>query len=169
MDILKSAKPTAPGDVEILQLLEQNWGAQENVNDYVFLEERFNEYTRGQELTPAAKNTFRYLCLAELEVKKTKADGEKDSKVAEEKVMKYYKSLKLDNFSFSGDKPLHQKLIEDWAVTEEQKEPLDWVDERLEDICGFREDNDEIMRCIGNKVLGSRSYPQLELEDVKKK
>lgn len=168
LDILKKTKPNMPGDVETLQALEQNWGKQANIHDYVFLEERFHQYTDGQELTPAAANTFRYLCLAELEVKKIKASKDQDSKSAEEKVMKYYKSLKLDNFSFSGDKPLYQKLIEDWAVIEEQKEPLDWVDEHLEDICGFREDNDEIMRCIGNKVLGSRTYPQLELEDVKK-
>lgn len=168
LDILKSAKPTSEGDVELLQSLEKDWGPQDNLSDYVFLEDHFNEYTAGQELTPAALNTFRYLCLAELEVKKAKATGDKDSKVAEDKVMKYYKTLKLDNFSFSGDKPLYQKLIEDWAVIEETKEPLDWVDERLEDICGFKADNEDIMRCIGNKVLGSRNYPQLDIEDIKK-
>jgi hypothetical protein len=165
LDILKVAKPTSPGDVETLQQLEKDWGAQDNIYDYVFLEEKFHQYTDGQELTPAARNTFRYLCAAELDVKKLKAAG-KDSKPQEEKVMKYYKTLKLDNFSFSGDVPLYQKLIEDWAVTEEQKEPLEWVDEHLEDICGFRADNEEIMRCIGNYAVGMRQYPTLTFDDV---
>lgn len=165
-DILKVAKPTSDGDIELLQSLEQNWGNLQSLSDYAFCEERFYKYTAGQELSPAALNTVRYLCLAELEVKQLKARGE-DSKAAEDKVMKYYKSLKLDNFSISGDKPLYQTMIEDWATIEETKNPIQWVDENMEDICGFRKDYDQIMRCVGNYALGNKNYPDLTVEDIK--
>lgn len=161
-------RPTDVGDVDALQQLEKDFGKQDNIYDYLFLQERYNEYTQGKELTPAASNTMKYLCLAELDVKKLKAKKE-DSSKAEERVAKYYKTLKLDNFNFSGDKPLIEKTIENWAMLEEEVEPLDWKDEHLEDICHFREDNDEIMRCIANKVVGAKEYPKLSVEDIQKK
>lgn len=165
MDILKIIKPDEDGDVELLESLKKEWGVQKRLEDYIFLVDRFSEYAQGQHLTPASKNTIRYLCLAELEVKQLKAINEDTSKL-EEKISKYYKSLKLDNFNFAGDKPLYEKLIEDWAIIEETKEPLEWADEHLEDICGFKADNDEIMRCIGNVALGDKNYPQLTQEDI---
>ena len=82
--------------------------------------------------------------------------------------MEYYKKLKLDDFKFDEKKTDVEKLIEDWAYTEENIEPLDWADEHLDDICHFRSDNDDIMRCIAKKVLGSKEYPDLNFEDLQK-
>ena len=83
--------------------------------------------------------------------------------------MNYYKMLKLDNFKSNATKSDIDKLIETWAFYQENKEPLDWVDEHLEDISHFREDNDEIMRAIGNKCLDMKNYPSLSMDDVGKK
>lgn len=167
IDILKVAKLTSEGDIELMMELEKTWGKLENIYQYLFVEEKYEQYSAGQELSPAASATLRNCCLTELDIRNGRAKGEDTSKL-EEKLTKYYKSLKLDNFNVSGDKPLIEKTIEDWAVKQEETEPLDWVDEHLEDITHFRDDYQDIMRCIGNKALGLKQYPNLTAEDIKK-
>lgn len=156
--------------VDLVERLEEKWTRGLNLDDYLFLEERFNIYTNGETLSPAMLTTVKYLCQAELDVKKLKEcnSEQKEIDMAEKRVMNYYKILKLDDFKFKESKTDMEKLIEDWAFYQEEKEPLDWVAENLEDINGFRADNDEIMRAVANKVVGTKDYPLLSLEDVKK-
>lgn len=170
LDVLKVAKPTSDGDVELMQGLEKDWGKQDNIRDYLFLEEKFNQYTNGETMSVAMINIVRYLCLAELDVQRLrndKASKQEDITKAEKRVSDYYKQLKLDDFKFNKSKSVAEKLIEDWAYIEESQEPLDWVDERLEDICGFKEDTDHIYRSLANKIIGNKDYPKLTLDDVK--
>lgn len=162
--LLKSVKEE-DGDIELFEELEKQWGKQSDIADYVFLTDRYNTYAKGKKLTPAAKNTTHYLCLAELDYQHAKQKGEDTTKI-EDKVGKYYKTLGLSNFNISDEKPLHEKLIEDWALIEETMSPIEWADERLDDFCHFREDNAEIMRSIGNVALGNKNYPNLTLEDI---
>lgn len=162
--LLKSVKEE-DGDIELFEELEKQWGKQADIADYIFLTDRYNAYAKGRKLTPAAKNTIHYLCLAELEVQQAKEKREDTSKL-EEKIGKYYKTLGLSNFNISDEKPMHEKLIENWAMIEETMNPIEWVDERFDDICHFREDNAEIMRSIGNVALGNKNYPNLTLEDI---
>lgn len=170
IDLLKVAKPTSDGDIEILLQLEKEWGKQEKIEDYLFLEETFNSYANGETLTAAMSNTLHYLCLAIFDVKKLREQTDADQKeisAAEKRVTDYYNKLKLDDFKFNKSKSAGELLIEEWAHIYESKEPLEWVDENLEDICGFRADSDEIYRALANKVVGSKDYPKLTVDDIK--
>lgn len=170
LDVLKVAKPTSDGDVELLQGLKKDWGTQDSIEDYLFLEEKFNQYTDGETMSPSMINIVRYLCEAELSVKKLKKDKAdiKDIKIAEERVSIYYKQLKLDDFKFNSAKSDVEKLIETFAWYQEEKEPLDWEDENLKDRLGIDKDYNDIMRSLGNKVLNMKEYPKLTQEDIER-
>lgn len=166
LDVLKVAKPTSDGDVELMQGLEKDWGKQDNIRDYLFLEEKYEKYTKGENIPESMETTIRYLCLAELDVKKARDNKEikdKDLKVLEDKVMSYYKSLKLDNFQFNDNKAVGERILEQWIAKEEQTHPIEVFDETFaEDMCKLREDNDDLMRAMRNLVAGTRDYPELK-------
>lgn len=166
LDVLKVAKPTSSGDVELMQGLEKDWGKQESIRDYLFLEEKFKKYTNGERVTESMENTIRYLCLAELDVKKARSNKEikdKDLKTLEDKVMGYYKSLKLDNFQFNDAKSAGERILEQWIFKEEKTHPVEVFDKEFaDDMCSIREDNDDLMRAMRNLVAGTRDYPELK-------
>lgn len=171
MDILKVAKGKNEGDDELFFELEKDWGRQDKLEYYLFLEEKFNTYTDGEKLTPSMINTIKYLCQAELDVvklKESKTPDQKEIATAEKRVMDYYKILKLDEFKFESSKNEVEQLLENWAYIQENIEPLDWEDENLKDRLGIDKDYDDIMRALGNKVLNAQDYPTLTLEDVQK-
>lgn len=171
LDLLRTAKPTSDRDLELFKGLEKDWGKQDCLADYLFLEEKFSIYTEGETLNATMVNMVRYLCQAELDVRKLKtekADVEKINK-AEQRVINYYTKLKLDDFKFNKSKSAQEKLIEDWAFIHENVEPIEWEDENLKDRLGIEEDYDDIMRSNANKVVGTKDYPKITLEDVIKK
>lgn len=167
--LLTSVKATSD-DLQLLNELEIDWGKQDTLEDYLFLVEKFTTYTDGEKgLPPNMINTMRYLCLAELEVKKireTKDYVKKDLRDAENKVMGYYKALKLDNVTLSKSKSLGEKMIENWIYIEENYDPLEYEPIMFKDRCNFNKDNQEIMRCIGNVAVGSKDYPNLDISDI---
>lgn len=171
--MLKIAKGHNDGDEELFFELEKTWGKQDKLDDYLWLEERFHIYSDGETLTPAMSNTLHYLCLAELDVNKlrnNKAD-QKEITTAEKRVADYYDKLKLSDFKFNKAKSDAEKLIETWMQITETKEPLEWEEENdiLKDRMGFDADYDDIMRSMGNKIVGLREYPNLTLDDIPKK
>ncbi|MEG0899394.1 MAG: hypothetical protein RSD67_02425 [Oscillospiraceae bacterium] len=166
----KSLKLNKESDCELLLYLEEIWGKQPNIDAYLWLEEKFSQYADGEILSPAMTNLIRYLCAAELDVynlKNARAE-QKEISFAEERVSKYYAKLKLDDFKFNNAKSETEKLLENWIYIQENIEPLDWEAENLKDRLGIDKDYDNIMRSLGNKVSGSRDYPKLTLDDVKR-
>jgi hypothetical protein len=185
-NLLKSIPGNNDGDEDLFAQLEEEWGRQDKLQDYLWLEERFHTYSDSETLTPAMSNTLKYLCLAELDVIKlrdNKAD-QKEITAVEKRVSDYYDKLKLSDFKFNKAKSDAEKLIETWAYIEENYEPLDWdsgtindskIDtdivslNPLKDRLGIDDDYDNIVRSFGNRVCGSKDYPALEFGDVKKK
>ncbi|MBQ0143399.1 MAG: hypothetical protein KBT06_11520 [Prevotellaceae bacterium] len=158
VDILKIAHPTADGDVNLLQSLEDDWGKR-TLKEYHWLEKKFAEYSKGEDLSVSMRNTMRYLCLAELEVKKLK-DNNEDSKSAEERVMKYYKSLKLDNFQLKEGKSVGERTLEKWTAIEETTHPAEVAPELFkDDICGLKKEYHEMLRCVRNAKDGAEIFP----------
>lgn len=158
ISILGVAKPTSNGDVELLHNLENDWGKR-TLQEYNWLENKFSEYSKGEDLSTSMRNTMRYLCLAELEVKQLKDKGE-DSKSAEDKVMKYYKSLKLDNFQLKEGKSIGERTLEKWTAIEETTHPAEVAPELFkDDICGLKKEYQEMMRCIRNAKDGAEIFP----------
>lgn len=171
LDILKRSAPTSDGDIDILNQCEKDWGKQDYIEDYIYLVSKFKQYTDGETLTPAMVDTVRYLCLAQLDVKKlrdTKAE-QKDISTAETRVGKYLEQLHLNDFKFNKSKTLMEKNIEDWGYNFERVEPLDWEDENLKDRLGIDVDYDDIVRSNANKIVGSKDYPNIDEIDIKNK
>lgn len=183
----KDTKPNSEGDLKLFNDLSKKWGKHiKALDDFLFLEETFETYANGEILTAPMTNMIKYLCHAELDVmklKQNKAD-QKDITNAETRVSNYYTKLKLDDFKFNKSKSVAEKLIENWAYIEENYNPIEWdsgeiVDENidpdiislnpLDDRLGINKDYDDIMRALGNKVVGSRDFPTLTFDDVKKK
>lgn len=168
------AKPNSDGDAELLFSLEKKWGKQESINDYFILEEKFNSYASGENLTTAMEVLLRYLCQAELDVMKLKSQkcDQKEISIAEKRVTDYFAKLKLDDFKFDKAKSEEDKLIETFAFNHENLEPLEWEDKEgiLKDRLGIDRDYDDAMRSLGNKVVGTKDYPNLTefIEEEKK-
>jgi len=83
--------------------------------------------------------------------------------------MDYYKILGLDNFKLKENKTYMEKNIENDFFIMEEMEPLEWEDKNLNNRLGIDEDYEDIMRATLNKVANSKDYPDLSLEDVKKR
>lgn len=159
----KDTKPNTSGDADLFVRLEKDWGKQECLDDYLWLEEKFNQYVTGENLTTSMTVMVRYLCQAELDViklKNKKVDQNEVSK-AEKRVTDYFSKLKLDDFKFDKAKSEEDKLIETFAFNHENIEPLDWEDENLKDRLGIDRDYEDIMRSLGNKVVGTKDYPNI--------
>ena len=183
----KDTRPNSEGDLKLFDDLSKRWGKHiKSLDDFIFLEESFNTYANGEELTAPMINMIKYLCHAELDVIKLKQNGadQKDITNAEKRVSDYYAKLKLDDFKFNKSKSLAEKLIENWAYIEENYTPLEWdsgeiVDDNVDtnvvslnplaDRLGIAKDYDDIMRALGNKIVGNKDFPKLTLEDVQKK
>lgn len=162
IDLLKVAKPTSDGDIETLLQLEKEWGKQDTLYDYMFLEERYGEYSKGEDLSPSMRNTMKYLCLTELDIKKMKSSkGDNDTSKLEDKVQKYYKTLGLDKFQFKENKSEGQRTLEYFINLEEQTHPLEVADEMFkDDITGLKKEYKEMMRCIRNAKDGEKIFPE---------
>lgn len=170
IDLLHVAKTTQNGDTELLTNLNRDWGIQDCIEDYLFLEERFKIYTENETPNSTMINVIRYLCQAELDVRKLKNNNADINEItkAEKRVTDYYVKLKLDDFKFNKSKSEQEKLIEQWANITENMEPIEWEDENLKDRLGIDEDYDDIMRAMSNKIVGTKEYPTLTLEDAVK-
>lgn len=171
-----SAKCFADSDVELgeikklqksdvalkqeMERLELDWGKQSEYDDYSFLELKFETYVEGRQLTPAMEQTFRYLCLAELEARKLKDDNQ-DSKTVEEKIQKYYKILNLDKFDNNAIKTDEEKFIEARIAIIERNEPAEFYEDKrmYADHQGFElYAENHIRRPMKNMLLGQKEY-----------
>ena len=152
-----------PSDRIMMQDIMRDWGDSLELDEYIWLEERYQYYVGDKALTPAAKSTIRLMCLTELEIRKAKAIGEESIKL-EKQYTDYLKLTGLSDFTLGETKKPYEKTLESWIAIEEQTDPIDWVQSKYDDICGFRADNDEILRAIANKALGTRNYPELTEE-----
>lgn len=158
-------------DVESLNNLQTDWGAQKRFEDYLILMRKFDEYTEGKENLPIGIiKTIRFLCEAELRADRAKEEG--DSKTEQEyrkQVMEYFKRLKMDEYDFNGSASEDEKMLENWAFIHENIHPLTWEEENLKDRLGFERDYENIVRSMGNKLLGKKEYYNLTAEDINRK
>lgn len=151
-------------DVVLKQEMEEMelvWGKQK-IEDYQFLEYRWDIYTEGMALTPAQEALYRKLCLLELSERK-KNDEEQSAKEEQEQILKLYKTLKLDNFSENKDKTLVEQMLEFDIAVMEENEPAEYYEqpEKYKDFLGIGKDNKSIMRSLKNLITGSREYPDI--------
>ena len=183
-----SATDVALGDIQSLRKSEElmkaeyekfelDWGKQ-TIEDYQFLEYRFDVYTEGKILTPAQETLYRQLCLVELRKRKKEAkadlanDGNElgDSTKDEQKmILDLMQKLKIDNFAEEKDKSTIELLIERQAWEHENKKPCEIVDlDYYKDMCDIKKGwGKQIKRAVINLITGSKDYPDIEKDDWK--
>ena len=143
-----------------------DWGNQPNIEDYQFLEYRYDVYTEGRELTPSQETLYRKLCLAELSARRKEANQE-SSKEDTEQIMKLMAKLKIDNFEEKRDKTDIERILERQIWEIENTEPAEMVDkEEYKDYLDIGKDwGKHILRAVKNLLVGSRDYPQITRDD----
>lgn len=139
-----------------------DWGQQPNLEDYQFLEYRYDVYTEGRELTPSQETLYRKLCLAELSARRKEANQD-SSKEDTEQIMKLMAKLKIDNFEEKKDKTDIERILEKQIWEIENTEPAEMVDkEEYKDYLDIEKDwGKHILRAVKNLLTGSKDYPKI--------
>ena len=166
------------GDIQTLQKHEQSikaeaekfrldWGFQE-VEDYQFLEYRFDYYTDGLgELKPSQETLYRRLCLVELAIRK-KDEAHEDTKDEQKQLIQLMKTLEIDDFHNTKDKTMAEKIIEAQIAWMEEEEPaFHYKDkEKYRDFCGIGAYwEDHVKRPLRNLLTGSKEYTLTDTRD----
>ena len=141
----------------------QEWGLQDNIEDYQFLDAVFREYTNGVEFENfAQKDLYRDLCLARLEKRKAE-QGKIDTDITkiQARILTLMNKLKLDEFESTKPKSLSEQLmfakiaqIEMFKPADLYKEPIKYKDfnkvkKYYQDIC---------LRPLKNTLAGTRDF-----------
>lgn len=139
-----------------------DWGQQPNLEDYQFLEYRYDVYTEGRELTPSQETLYRKLCLAELSARRKEANQD-SSKEDTEQIMKLMSKLKIDNFEERKEKSDIERILEKQIWEIENTEPAEVVSkEEYKDYLDIEKDwGKHILRAVKNLLTGSKDYPMI--------
>lgn len=165
----KDTKPNSDGDLKLFVDLKARWGTQDSLDDYIYLEEEYSKYAKGEILSNFIENTIRRLCLAELDLRKLREQNAEqgDIKKAEDRIQTYGKTLKIDDYKPSSSQSAGEKSIFNWIEITERERPIDEnLDKHFgEDISKIRDDYDHILRCTKNIVANTKEYPDLTIDE----
>ena len=139
-----------------------DWGQQPNLEDYQFLEYRYDVYTEGKELIPSQETLYRKLCLAELSARRKEANQD-SSKEDTEQIMNLMSKLKIDNFEEKKEKSDIERILEKQIWEIENTEPAEIVSkEEYKDYLDIEKDwGKHILRAVKNLSTGSKDYPMI--------
>lgn len=158
---LRKAEEAIANEIEAMEL---DWGKHE-VEDYQFLEYRWETYTKGVSLTPAKETLYRKLCLVELGLRKEENEGA-DTKNKQAQLLTLMNKLGIDKFDVD-DNTVERRMIESKIYDIENYEPAEYFDkpEMYADYSGYKKywDN-HLFRTIKNLITGSREYPKIKVE-----
>ena len=139
-----------------------DWGQQPNLEDYQFLEYRYDVYTEGKELIPSQETLYRKLCLAELSARRKEANQD-SSKEDTDQIMKLMSKLKIDNFEEKKEKSDIERILEKQIWEIENTEPAEIVSkEEYKDYLDIEKEwGKHILRAVKNLLTGSKDYPMI--------
>ena len=144
-----------------------DWGNHE-VEDYQFLEWRFDEYTDGLgELKPSQETLYRRLCLVELAIRKNEEEG-LDTKDEQKQMITLMKTLGIDDFTNTKDLSMAEKIIESQIAWMEEEEPAEHYKDltKYKDFLGIEDYNyDHVLRPLKNLLIGSKEYTLRQTKD----
>ena len=153
------------------QKFELDWGKQ-TVEDYQFLEYKFDIYTKGKPLTPAQEDLYRELCKLELRQRKKQEKGANansdalgdSTKDEQAMILQLMDKLKILNFAEQKDKTNIDKILEKQIFDIEHTDPAELVDkEKYKDYCDINKNwGKQIIRACKNMLTGSREFPNIE-------
>lgn len=153
---------------------ELDWG-KHSLEDYRFLEYRWDFWTKGQSINRSQETLYRQLCLLELRKRKkesieieTGGVGE-STKEEQEMIMKTMDKLKIANFEEVKQKSMVEEMIENQIFETENHEPCEVLDkEYYKDYCDIGKNwGKQILRAVKNLVSGSAEFPNIN-DDMSK-
>jgi hypothetical protein len=164
---LKKSEEALKADYEKFEL---DWGKQ-TIEDYQFLEHRYDVYTEGKPLVPAQETLYRQLCILELRQRKKNAKGDsiKDDQLGESTkeeqtmILQLMDKLNISKFDNNKDKTDVDRLIERQIWEHENTDPCETVDiEKYKDICDIgKKWGKQILRAVKNIVSSSQEFPDI--------
>ena len=145
-----------------MERFELDWGKQDSVEDYEFLEYRYDVYTKGKIITPAQETLYRQLCLVELS-KRRKELIKESTKEEQDMILKLMERLKISNFNEQKDKSEIDRILEKQIWEIENTEPCELVDKsEYEDFLDINKNwGKHILRAVKNLVAGTKDYPDI--------
>lgn len=148
-----------------LKKFELDWGTHE-VDEYAFLEYKWDVYTLEKNLTPSQESLYRQLCLVELS-KRRKENNKESTKEEQDMMIKLMDKLKITNFDEQKDKSDTEKIIERQIWEIENTEPAEVVDKHeYEDFLDINKNwGKHILRAVRNLVAGTKDYPNVEKDE----
>ena len=151
------------------------WGLQDCIEDYEFLQNTYERYTKNVEFTNAEQeDLFKDLCQARLSLRKINDGtykGEETIEKVQNRVTKIMSVLNLDNYENTAPKTLsEQALFERIRLCSDNDvhEVYQKKDEIPKDINRIKEYNEKfVLRPLLNTLAGHRDF-NINLDDVDK-
>ena len=154
-----------------------DWGTQDEIDDYTYLEYQFYELTDGVEFqNKAQEGLYRDLCLARLSKRKIESgrDIEGDVAKVQKQILDLMKTLKIDNFSEKKEQTLVERMLESRIAIQEKEKPTFYYEgvkkeENVDYLGRGKYFYDHIYRGFHNVLEGSKLYKILpeETDDTK--
>lgn len=148
-----------------LEKFELDWGKKENLEDYVFLEYKYDIYTENKPLVPSQESLYRQLCLVELSKRKKETKNE-STKEEQGMMIILMDKLKISNFDEQRGKSDVEKILEKQIWEIENTEPCEVIDKNeYKDFLGISVDWKHILRSLKNILGNNREYPDINNDE----
>ena len=163
----ETAVQTVEDKKQELNKLEKIWGRQDSVEDYDFLEETFERYTKGIEFSnPQQEDLYKDLCRDRLLLRKindNRYNGEETLDKVQTRISKTMSTLKVDQFEKKQNKSDIEKILEKQIWEIENTEPAEVVDKNeYKDFLNIESEwGNHILRAMKNILSGSKDYPNI--------
>ena len=151
-----------------------NWGKQDNIDDYNFLDACFAKYTKGVEFVNAQQeDLYRDLCRDRLLLRKIsdgRYNGSETLDGIQKRIERLMSTLKVNEFESNKPKTLSEQLIFEKIRQIEETKPADLYKDynKYRDISKLRRyEQDMVYRPLKNDLLGSRDF-DIDIDHIDK-
>lgn len=153
---------------------EIDWGIQDEVCDYEFLNDTFNRYTKGVEfVNPQQEDLYRDLCRDRLLLRKindNRYNGDETIDKVQNRISKTMATLKVDQFESNRPKTASEQSFFAKIAQIEQTKPADLYKEpkKYKDFNKLRQyEEDMVLRPLLNTLCGHRDF-DINIEDAER-
>ena len=151
-----------------------DWGIQDEVCDYEFLNDTFNRYTKGVEfVNPQQEDLYRDLCRDRLLLRKindNRYNGDETIDKVQNRISKTMATLKVDQFESNKPKTASEQSFFAKIAQIEQTKPADLYKEpkKYKDFNKLRQyEEDMVLRPLLNTLCGHRDF-DINIEDAER-
>lgn len=150
-----------------LDELDKIWGRQDCIEDYDFLNDTFERYTKGIDFSnPQQEDLYKDLCRDRLLLRKindNRYNGDETLDKVQNRIGKTMSILKVDQFEKQKSKSDIEKILEKQIWEIENTEPAEVVDKNeYKDFLNIESEwGNHILRAMRNILSGSKDYPNI--------